>query len=292
MAYVYRHIRLDKNIPFYIGIGTDKYYKRSRNKRMRNPLWKRIASKTEYEVEIILDDLTLSEAKAKEVEFIALYGRLNIGTGPLANITGGGDGMFDPPPALREAYSKKYSGEGNPFYGKKHSEETRAKFSERQKGTKRGPMKEETKRKIGERNKGKPTWIKGKKDPKGSASRTGVKHPRYRGEVYCYDSNAELFKIFSCNSEAAAFFGVCANDIRRVIIGDRNHCKGYSFKLKDQLPQKLEIIDISKKKVINTSTGKVYDTIREAANDIGVSYRNLGRYLNGSRENKTTLKFL
>lgn len=29
MAYVYRHIRLDKNIPFYIGIGLKDYnYKR------------------------------------------------------------------------------------------------------------------------------------------------------------------------------------------------------------------------------------------------------------------------
>ena len=29
MAYVYRHIRLDKNEPFYIGIGSDKEYKRA-----------------------------------------------------------------------------------------------------------------------------------------------------------------------------------------------------------------------------------------------------------------------
>ena len=29
MAYVYRHIRLDKNEPFYIGIGSDKTYKRA-----------------------------------------------------------------------------------------------------------------------------------------------------------------------------------------------------------------------------------------------------------------------
>ena len=31
MAYVYRHVRVDKNQPFYIGIGTDNNYKRARN---------------------------------------------------------------------------------------------------------------------------------------------------------------------------------------------------------------------------------------------------------------------
>ena len=32
MAYVYRHIRLDKNEPFYIGIGSDANYSRSRGR--------------------------------------------------------------------------------------------------------------------------------------------------------------------------------------------------------------------------------------------------------------------
>ena len=55
MAYVYRHIRLDKNEPFYIGIGSDSDYKRAnelRNAR-RNPIWHKIACKTEIEVEIV-----------------------------------------------------------------------------------------------------------------------------------------------------------------------------------------------------------------------------------------------
>jgi hypothetical protein len=30
MAYLYRHIRHDKNEPFYIGIGSDNNYKRSK----------------------------------------------------------------------------------------------------------------------------------------------------------------------------------------------------------------------------------------------------------------------
>ena len=36
MAYIYRHIRLDKNEPFYIGIGSDVEgkYKRANRKRI------------------------------------------------------------------------------------------------------------------------------------------------------------------------------------------------------------------------------------------------------------------
>ena len=37
MAILYRHIRLDKNVPFYIGIGKDikrAYSKSNRNKKM------------------------------------------------------------------------------------------------------------------------------------------------------------------------------------------------------------------------------------------------------------------
>ena len=56
MAYVYRHIRLDKNEPFYIGIGSDKYYKRA-NSKDRNAFWKRIAAKTKLKVSIAEDPL-------------------------------------------------------------------------------------------------------------------------------------------------------------------------------------------------------------------------------------------
>lgn len=44
MAYVYRHIRLDKNQPFYIGIGVDEggNYKRAYNFIKRNNYWKNV----------------------------------------------------------------------------------------------------------------------------------------------------------------------------------------------------------------------------------------------------------
>ena len=62
MTYVYRHIRLDKNEPFYIGIGTDLNYKRAYSKHSRNIYWQRVVNKTKYEVEILFDNLTKNEA--------------------------------------------------------------------------------------------------------------------------------------------------------------------------------------------------------------------------------------
>ena len=86
---LYRHIRLDKNEVFYIGIGSER---RSRVKSGRNKIWKNIVNKSDWKSEIMLDNLTLEEAKEKEIFFIRLYGRINTKTGTLANMTDGGDG--------------------------------------------------------------------------------------------------------------------------------------------------------------------------------------------------------
>ena len=96
MAYVYRHIRLDTNQPFYIGIGSDDSgkYKRAYNKSKRNIFWKRISIKSDYKIDIVLDGLTWEEACQKEKELIALYGRYNNNLGTLCNLTDGGDGTL------------------------------------------------------------------------------------------------------------------------------------------------------------------------------------------------------
>lgn len=95
MAYVYRHIRLDKNEPFYIGIGTSKYYNRAYRHKSRSDFWKRVSNKGGYEVEILMDNLTWEQACEKEKEFIKLYGRIDLKTGCLVNMTDGGDGAIN-----------------------------------------------------------------------------------------------------------------------------------------------------------------------------------------------------
>jgi hypothetical protein len=96
IGYVYRHIRLDKDEVFYIGIGTmDKgKYDRAYDKYGRNPFWNYIVNKTKYEVEILFENLPSKELYEKEKEFIKLYGRRDKGLGTLCNLTDGGEGNY------------------------------------------------------------------------------------------------------------------------------------------------------------------------------------------------------
>jgi len=127
MAYLYRHIRLDKNEPFYIGIGSDSNYNRAYEikKDRRNIVWSRIASKSEIEIEIMLDGLSWVEACKKEKEFIELYGRKDLNTGILCNLTDGGDGTIGVivSQKTKEKMKVRMQGKNNPMYNKSHSKE-------------------------------------------------------------------------------------------------------------------------------------------------------------------------
>jgi hypothetical protein len=94
MAYLYRHIRLDKNEPFYIGIGSSSNNSRAYAKSNRNKHWTNIVRNTEYDVEILFDNISEEDARKKEVEFIKLYGRVDLRNGTLTNLTDGGDGCL------------------------------------------------------------------------------------------------------------------------------------------------------------------------------------------------------
>lgn len=145
MAYVYRHIRLDKNEPFYIGIGSDLNYKRSRAKSGRNKIWYDIVSKTNYDIEILIDNISWEQALSKEIEFISIYGRIDKGNGTLCNLTDGGEGVLGI--IHTEETKQKLS---KIFKGHKHTKETIEKIRE----AGRRPCKEETKKKISLANKG------------------------------------------------------------------------------------------------------------------------------------------
>jgi len=96
MAYLYRHIRKDKNEVFYVGIGTgaEGNYERAFSKN-RNHFWKKITNITEYEVEIMIEDDNIEFIIEKEIEFISLYGRKDLKNGTLCNLTDGGEGIVN-----------------------------------------------------------------------------------------------------------------------------------------------------------------------------------------------------
>lgn len=90
MAIVYKHIGEDNDEIFYIGIGKTEHRSISYNKR--NKFWKNYVKKHGFKAEIIEQNLSWKEAETKEVELILRYGRRDLGTGTLVNLTNGGSG--------------------------------------------------------------------------------------------------------------------------------------------------------------------------------------------------------
>lgn len=91
MLHVYRHIRLDKNEPFYIGVGSGEKKKRAFDFSKRSSKWNDIYNQTKIRVDILFEEVTEDFAKEKERELIELYGRIDLGTGTLCNQTKGGE---------------------------------------------------------------------------------------------------------------------------------------------------------------------------------------------------------
>jgi len=223
MAYLYRHIRLDKNEPFYIGVAT--HLKRAYDKSSRkNKIWKSIIAKTEYRVEILFDDLTREQALEKEIEFISFYGRIDLKTGTLANYTNGGEelnGLWnkgrkaseETKAKLREAAKHKppMSKETREKLSKSKmghivSEETRRKLSLINKGIKKGPWSEEQK-------------VKNKNFWKSQINR-----------VAQYDLEMNLLKVWDNRTLASEELGIKKDNIRDCLRNRRRQINGFIFK--------------------------------------------------------------
>lgn len=128
MAYVYLHRRLDTDEVFYIGIGKTK--NRHSSKYRRNKYWNNIVNKSGFESEIIYNDLTWESALNFEIFLIQLYGRKDLGTGVLCNMTDGGEGTLNRQHTdeAKLKISNANKGRKSSRKGSKISEDTRNKM--------------------------------------------------------------------------------------------------------------------------------------------------------------------
>jgi len=221
MAYLYRHIRLDKNEVFYIGIGTDDdgKHKRAYDKKQRNRMWNSIIKKTDYEVEIMLDDVPNKIIYEKEKEFIAIYGRRDNSSGTLCNMTDGGEGClgFNHTEETKRILREKRLGDKNPFYGKKHknktvSEETRRKLSEVHKGKFEGELNPFYGKKHSDEIRKKMSEIQKK------IAKRGDKNPMSVKVI-----NTETKEIFNSIREAAEKSGYTYSQVKSIFNGNTKH---------------------------------------------------------------------
>lgn len=227
MPHVYRHIRLDKNEPFYIGIGLDDINKRAFEKKARrSDWWNRIANKHGYEVQILFEDVSIDFAKEKEKEFIALYGRLDLGTGTLCNLTDGGDGIngWKAPAETIERMKNAAKLRGTFML---NTPEIIAKRAESNRGKKRTP--EQCERLT--------AWQRGVPKPKEQvekmiASRLKpecVEKARNQPnckKVMCIENQV----VYRSAAEAARQLGLDRSFISMCCLGTRKNAKGLTFK--------------------------------------------------------------
>ncbi len=123
---VYFHYRSDDLTVFYVGISSFSK-KRPYETKSRSKMWKNVANKHGCIVKIAHKNLTWKEACYLEMWYIAHFGRKDLHTGELTNLTPGGD--------------KPPSQKGNKHWvGRKHKPETIALYKSIRLGKPSGTM--------------------------------------------------------------------------------------------------------------------------------------------------------
>lgn len=252
MAYVYIYYDPRKTPlePIYVGKGQGKRMIVHKT-RAKNPILKRKIEHIkeaglEPVVEKHIDDITHDEAMKIEMELIAKFGRIDLETGTLCNLTEGGEGTV----------------------GRIASEETRKLWSEQRKGKKqteaqyrancnRAPVSEERRKKVSEFHKGKDFLTKEQREQirlkaigrkhseesrkKMSEQRKGKKQTeaQYRANCNRIVKNHKKVKcltngkIYNSTKEASVDLNLkSTNYISMVARGASPHYQGYNFTYK------------------------------------------------------------
>jgi hypothetical protein len=191
MFYVYILKNPITNLPFYVGVGKENRrsnvsrehshiveairfrkgkFVKSANKHKLNTILQILDQNLSVEVEYIKDATYINEQCAfdKEISLIAYYGRKDLGTGILTNMTDGGEGRVNPSLEERQHQSKIRKGLPSHAKGKKlgpYTEERKTIQREKMKKTREMLSEEEKNTRHDNRSKaciGRIPWNKGK----------------------------------------------------------------------------------------------------------------------------------
>jgi hypothetical protein len=188
--YIYTYLRKDGS-PYYIGKGSgNRAYRRHNGCNGKPP-------KDKSRIVIMEDNLTEVGALALERFYIRWYGRKNLGTGCLRNMTDGGEGVSNPSEEIRKILSSKMIGDNNP--------------------AKRQDVREKISRNS-------------------SKSRTGKKHSDSHKEAIAKGHQKEWIITFPDGHKEkildlqrfARYNGLSVGNLHGTVTGRLRHTKGYS----------------------------------------------------------------
>ena len=268
--YVYEHIRLDKMEPFYIGKGKgERAYE-----LYRNDHHDAITDEYGHAVAIIADNLTEEEAFWVERDTIEDY-VFNLGYGidikghndydhslpHLTNMDWGGIGGksgVKQSEETKQKMSEKMKGENNPMFGKnafenKTKEEmeiTRKKMSESHKGKRHS---EESKQKMSESSKGKNKGRKHSKEHNKKISNSMKGKNAGKKGIYHHSEESKQKMSESHKGQIPWNKG-------------KKNSEEHNRKIGEAMKGKLS------KKVICITTGKIFNSIKDAGNYYNVAH--------------------
>lgn len=204
------------------------------------------------------NEIDFNDLLEKERYFISKYNSIEEGY----NTTHGGEG------------GKLNLGKDNHFYGKHHSEETKKKLSNYRKGK---HLSEETKKKIGSSSLGKHH----KKESIDLMKK--IAKDKNGKKVICVTTG----KTFESVTDCSEFYNVCRSDIRKICERKRATAKGlvFSWLEDDSKP----ITDSRNIPIQCVETGKIFDSTKQACEQMGLRSQHVSAVLNGRQ--KTTKGF-
>jgi hypothetical protein len=166
--YTYAYLREDRT-PYYIGKGQKNRAYRKDRKRIKRP-------KDDNRILILKKNLTEEEAFKHEIYMIGIFGRKDLGTGILLNMTNGGEGTSGFKMFFSEEHKQKLK---NSAKGREVKQETREKLREKFKNRKFSP---ETREKMSRAKKGVPK----SKESNEKRRESNLKRPKESFRKYIY----------------------------------------------------------------------------------------------------------
>jgi len=242
--YVYE-IQYPDGTPFYVGKGKGKrmyiHLKKNddKNKLKQNIINKIRRNGNEPITITVVNDLTEDKAYEIEKSLITHYGRRNIGTGILSNLTDGGEGVSGWTHSLetKRRLSKTSTNNKNAL-GHKVTDEVKLKISESNKGLKRS---DEVKLKMSAVHKGELNGFYGKVHSEETKLKMSIaaksRVSTHKKVVVQFDLNDILLREYESAREAERSSGVDYRHISACCLGKQKSAKGFIWKFKGEIDE-------------------------------------------------------